>query len=175
MNRYVQNPRQGGFVVFCEMQIQFWTIGKNHEQYVEAGISDFTKRINNYFSASWKIIPSIKNASLHTEQDLKRKEGELISKMLEVQDYLVALDEKGRSFNSVQLSYFIQQRANESSKNLIFLIGGAYGLDPAILKRANHSWSLSALTFPHQLVRLILSEQVYRACTILRNEKYHHN
>lgn len=157
------------------MQIQFWTIGKNHEQYVETGISDFTKRINNYFPATWKIIPSIKNASLHTEQDLKRKEGELIFKMLDTQDYLVTLDENGRTFTSVQLSSFIQQRANESSRNLVFLIGGAYGLDPAVLKRANHIWSLSTLTFPHQLVRLILSEQIYRACTILRNEKYHHS
>ena len=157
------------------MQIQFWTIGKNHEQYVEAGITDFTKRINNYFPASWKIIPSIKNASLHTELELKRKESELIFKILDAQDYLVTLDEKGRSFNSIQLSYFIQQRANESSKKLIFLIGGAYGLDPDVLNRADYIWSLSALTFPHQLVRLILSEQIYRACTILRNEKYHHS
>ena len=157
------------------MQIQFWTIGKNHEQYVDTGISDFTKRINNYFPAAWKIIPSIKNASLHTEQDLKRKEGELIFKMLDTQDYLVTLDENGRPFTSVQLSSFIQQRANESARNLIFLIGGAYGLDADVLKRANHIWSLSALTFPHQLVRLILAEQIYRACTILRNEKYHHS
>ena len=157
------------------MHIQFWTIGKNHEPYIDAGISDFTKRINNYFPASWKIIPSIKNASLHTEQDLKRKEGELILKSLDAQDYLVTLDENGRSFTSVQLSSFVQQRANDSSRNLIFLIGGAYGLDPSILKRANHIWSLSALTFPHQLVRLILTEQIYRACTILRNEKYHHS
>jgi 23S rRNA (pseudouridine1915-N3)-methyltransferase len=156
------------------MQIQFWSIGKNHEPYVETGISDFTRRINNYFPASWKIIPTIRNASLHTYDDLKKKEGEIILKMLNPSDYLVTLDENGRPFNSPQLSYFLQQRANDSSKNLIFLIGGAYGLDAAVLKRANHSWSLSGLTFPHQLVRLILSEQIYRACTILRNEKYHH-
>ena len=174
MNRYVQNPRQGGFVVLCEMQIHFWTIGKNHEHYVDEGISDFTRRINNYFPATWKIIPTIKNASLHTGQELKRKEGEIILKMLGTQDYFVTLDENGRTFNSSQLSNFIQQRANDSTKNLVFLIGGAYGLDPDVLKRANHNWSLSPLTFPHQLVRLILSEQIYRACTILRNEKYHH-
>jgi 23S rRNA (pseudouridine1915-N3)-methyltransferase len=111
---------------------------------------------------------------LHTENDLKKKEGEIILKMIASQDYLVTLDENGRSFNSIQLSYFLQQRANDSAKNLIFLIGGAYGLDVAVLKRANHVWSLSDLTFPHQLVRLIISEQIYRACTILRNEKYNH-
>ena len=72
------------------------------------------------------------------------------------------------------LAQFIQDRANESNKNLIFLIGGAYGLDEAVLTRADNRWSLSQLTLPHQLVRLLLAEQVYRACTILRNEKYHH-
>lgn len=152
-----------------------WTIGKSHEHYVDAGISDFTKRINNYFSVSWKIIPSIKNASRYTEQDLKRKEGEVVLKMLEQQDNLIVLDEKGKQLNSIQLSTFIQLRANDSVKNLIFLIGGAYGTDDAVLKRANYTWSLSPLTFPHQLVRLILAEQIYRACTILRNEKYHHS
>jgi 23S rRNA (pseudouridine1915-N3)-methyltransferase len=156
------------------MQIQFWSIGKNNETYVDVGITDFTRRINNYFPASWKIIPTIRNASLHTENDLKKKEGEIILKMIASQDYLVTLDENGKSFNSVQLSYFLQQRANDSAKNLIFLIGGPYGVDAAVLKRANHIWSLSDLTFPHQLVRLIISEQIYRACTILRNEKYHH-
>lgn len=156
------------------MQIHFWTIGKDHEPYVHAGISDFTRRINNYFPASWKIIPSIRNASLHAEDDLKKKEGAIILKMLNARDYLVTLDENGRPFNSLQLSSFMQQRVNDSARNLIFLIGGAYGLDALVLKRANHIWSLSQLTFPHQLVRLILAEQIYRACTILRHEKYHH-
>ena len=94
--------------------------------------------------------------------------------LLKKEDFLVALDEKGNEFSSVGLSQFIQQRANDRTKNLIFLIGGAYGLDKTVLQRANFRWSLSALTFPHQLVRLILAEQVYRACSILRNEKYHH-
>lgn len=141
---------------------------------MDGGIRDFTKRINNYFPASWKIIPTIRNASLHTENDLKKKEGEIILKMLNSHDYLVSLDENGKSFDSIQLSHFLQQRANDSAKNLIFLIGGAYGIDASVLKRSNHLWSLSDLTFPHQLVRLIISEQIYRACTILRNEKYHH-
>jgi 23S rRNA (pseudouridine1915-N3)-methyltransferase len=86
----------------------------------------------------------------------------------------VALEERGKQINSVALADLLQARANESTRQLIFLIGGAYGLDEAILQRANYKWSLSTLVFPHQLVRLILSEQVYRACTILKNEKYHH-
>jgi 23S rRNA (pseudouridine1915-N3)-methyltransferase len=157
------------------MQIQFWSVGKNHEQYVEDGITDFTKRIANYFPVSWKIIPVPRNAGLMTEADLKRKEAEAILKALEPNDYLVVLDERGKNLTSVQLSEFLQLRANESTKQLIFLIGGAFGLDVTVLQRANFKWSLSSLTFPHQLVRLILSEQVYRACSILRNEKYHHS
>lgn len=152
------------------MKISIWSIGKGHEDYVKRGIEDFTQRIGRYYPVEWQLIPSPKNAT----NDLKRKEGELILNMLQKDDYLVALDERGKQFSSEALAAFIQTRANESCKRLVFLIGGAYGLDEAILKRAGHTWSLSQLVFPHQLVRLILSEQIYRACTILRNEKYHH-
>ena len=109
-----------------------------------------------------------------SEMDLKKKEGEIVLEWLNKDDLLVALDERGKQFTSEMLADFIMKRSNESVKNLVFLIGGAFGLDEAVLKRANYKWSLSSLTFPHQLVRLILAEQVYRACTILRNEKYHH-
>jgi 23S rRNA (pseudouridine1915-N3)-methyltransferase len=108
------------------------------------------------------------------EPDLKRTEGRIVLDWLQKDDYLVALDEHGKEMTSDKLASFIQTRANESAKRVVFLIGGAYGLDAEVLKRADHSWSLSLLTFPHQLVRLILAEQIYRACTIIRNEKYHH-
>jgi len=88
---------------------------------------------------------------------------------------LVLLDERGQTFTSPKLASFIQQRANESTRKIVFLIGGAFGVDETVFTRANFFWSLSPLVFPHMLVRLILAEQVYRACTILRNEKYHHN
>lgn len=156
------------------MNIQFWTIGKVHELYVSDGINDFTKRLNNYFNTSWKIIPSSKYASSLSEPDLKKKEAEAVFAALAPTDYLVALDERGKMLSSSQLSTFLQQRTNESVRNIVFLIGGAYGIDESLLQRANFRWSLSPLTFPHQLVRLILSEQIYRACTIMRNEKYHH-
>jgi len=106
--------------------------------------------------------------------DLKKKEAEMILDWLTKDDCLVALDEHGKEMSSTKLAEFIQGRANESIKTLVFLVGGAFGLDNMILQRANYKWSLSQLTFPHQLVRLILAEQVYRACTIIRNEKYHH-
>jgi len=156
------------------MKIQFWSIGKNNESYVKEGIEDFTQRISKYFPVEWNIIPVPKNAGMMSEMDLKKKEGETILAWLKKDDYLVALDERGKQMNSEKLSEFIQARANESFKTLVFVIGGAFGLDQTVLKKANYTWSLSPLTFPHQLVRLILAEQVYRACTIIRNEKYHH-
>jgi 23S rRNA (pseudouridine1915-N3)-methyltransferase len=156
------------------MKLQLWSIGKEHEAYVKAGIDDFTKRISRYYPVEWRIIPAPKNAGLLSQPELKKKESEILLEGLAKDDYLVALDERGRQMGSDGLAQFIQLRANESTKNLVFLIGGVYGLDEAVLKRADHCWSLSQLTLPHQLVRLLLAEQLYRACTILRNEKYHH-
>ena len=156
------------------MKIWFWSIGKAHDSYVKEGIAEFTKRISKYFPVEWTIIPVPKNAGMLSEMDLKKREGETVLQWLKPDDYLIALDEHGKQFSSEGLSDFLQERASASTKNLVFLIGGAFGLDAAVLKRAQMKWSLSQLTFPHQLVRLILAEQVYRACTILQNEKYHH-
>ena len=156
------------------MKIQFWSIGKNHEPYVKQGVEDFTHRISKYFPVEWNIIPVPKNAGMLSEMDLKKKEGETILAWLKKDDYMIVLDEHGKEMGSGELAEFIQARANESIKTLVFVIGGAFGLNEAVLKKANYKWSLSQLTFPHQLVRLILAEQVYRACTIIRNEKYHH-
>jgi 23S rRNA (pseudouridine1915-N3)-methyltransferase len=156
------------------MKFQFWSVGKMHEPFIKPGVEAFTKRISNYYAVDWNIISPPKNAGLLSEADLKKKEAGIILNALAKEDYLVALDERGRSMTSENLANFIQTRANESARQLIFLIGGAYGLHESVLQRAGYKWSLSLLTFPHQLVRLILAEQVYRACTIIRNEKYHH-
>ncbi len=156
------------------MKISFWAIGKNHEGYIKPGVEEFTGRISRYYKVDWNLIPAPKNAGMMSEMDLRKKEGEIILEWLDKDDWLVVLDEKGKQMSSEKLANFIQARANESIKNLIFLIGGAYGIDDAVLKRADHKWSLSQLTFPHQLVRVLLAEQIYRACTINRNEKYHH-
>ena len=155
------------------MKIQFWTVGKSHESYVKEGVEIFTKRISNYYPVQWNILPMPKNAGAMGENELKIKEGEMILSMLKKEDYLIVLDERGKQINSEGLAAFLQLRANESEKNIVFLIGGAYGVSNNVMQRANYSWSLSQLVFPHQLVRLILAEQIYRACSILRNEKYH--
>lgn len=156
------------------MKIQFWSIGKANESHVEEGIQLFTKRITNYYPVQWQIISSPKNAAVMSEVDLKQKEGETILGLLKKEDYLVLLDERGKQLSSEGLAEFIQQRANESQKNIIFLIGGAFGVSKEVMDRANYKWSLSQLVFPHQIVRMLLAEQVYRACSINRNEKYHH-
>ncbi|MEP7254669.1 MAG: 23S rRNA (pseudouridine(1915)-N(3))-methyltransferase RlmH [Ferruginibacter sp.] len=157
------------------MKFQFWSVGKNHEPYVKEGVEIFTKRISNYYPVEWNILPMPKNSAMLSEMDLKKKEGEMIIGFLQKEDYLVLLDENGKQLTSEELANFIQLRANDSIKNIVFLIGGAYGVSDAVKKRANFQWSLAKLVFPHQLVRLILTEQVYRACSINRNEKYHHS
>lgn len=157
------------------MKIQLWSIGKTHEAHVKDGIELFTKRINFYYPAEWKILQPPKNAASLSNQELKSKEAELILSSLKKEDYLVLLDERGKQVNSEGLATFMQQRADEGIKNLVFLIGGAFGVSAEIMQRAEFNWSLSNLVFPHQLVRFILAEQIYRACTINRNEKYHHS
>ena len=156
------------------MKLHFWSVGKTDEPFVKEGVEMFSKRIQHYYPAQWKLIASPKNAASLSVNDLKKSEGETLLSFLQPEDVLIALDERGKQFTSEQFAQLIEKQANESARNLIFLIGGAYGLSDAVLKRAKVKWSLSHLVFPHQLVRLILAEQVYRACTIIRNEKYHH-
>jgi 23S rRNA (pseudouridine1915-N3)-methyltransferase len=156
------------------LKLHLWSVGKSHESYVEEGIHLFTKRLQSYFPAAWNIIPLPKNSGQLSPEMLKSKESESILQGIKKEDYLILLDEKGKSMSSMKLAEFLQKRANEGSRNLIFLIGGAFGVSEEIKQRADFTWSLSDLVFPHQLTRLILAEQLYRACTILRNEKYHH-
>ncbi len=157
------------------MKIHLWSVGKAHETYVKQGIELFTKRVSHYYPVDWKIFPVAKNSDLIDLNSIKKSESAPIFNALNQDDVLIVLDERGKNWSSTDLADFIQQRANESARNIIFLIGGAYGVHESILKRSQYTWSLSKLVFPHQLVRLILSEQIYRACTIIRNEKYHHS
>jgi len=153
------------------MKISIWSVGKNHEAYIKDGVAEFTKRISHYYPIDWQIIaPSKANQPIA----IKKEEAQNIMKQMASNDVLILLDETGKMLSSPGLAQLIQQKANQSTQKIIFLIGGAYGVSDDIKKRANHTWSLSQLVFPHMLVRLILSEQIYRACSILANEKYHH-
>lgn len=157
------------------MKIWFWSVGKKHESYVQEGVEMFTKRISHYYPIDWFIIPSPKNSASLSELDLRKKEGETLLGFLQQDDHLVLLDEKGKLFHTEELALFLNRKSDENIRNLIFFIGGAYGVSDAVKQRADLQWSLSPLVFPHQLVRLVLAEQIYRACTITRNEKYHHS
>lgn len=156
------------------MKLALWSVGKAHDRQYAAAIEAFTERIEKYYPASWQIIPPPKNAASLDTATLKKLEGQLIINQLKSTDYLVLLDEKGKMFSSPQLASFIEQLASESQRKVVFLIGGAFGVDETVRQRANKVWSLSQLVFPHMLVRLILAEQLYRACSIIRGEKYHH-
>lgn len=156
------------------MKIQFWSIGKPHDNYVKYGIEDFTKRVQKYYPVEWKIVSAAKQTTNTTEADVKKNEATHVLQLIHKDDVLVLLDETGKQITSPQLAALVEKFANASAKQLIFLIGGAFGVAAEVKHRANFIWSLSPLVFPHQLVRLILAEQVYRACTIIRNEKYHH-
>jgi 23S rRNA (pseudouridine1915-N3)-methyltransferase len=156
------------------MKVQLWSVGKTHDSYVSQGVEDFTNRISKYFPVEWKLFPPAKQTPNSTAAEIKKSEAIVILNALQKDDYLILLDEKGKQISSPQLAAFIEARANSSVRQLIFLIGGAFGVDEQIKLRANFTWSLSHLVFPHQLVRLLLTEQIYRACSIIRNEKYHH-
>jgi len=153
------------------MKISIWSVGKNNESYIKEGVAEFTKRISHYYPIDWQIIAPSKATQ---PAAIKKEEAQNIMKPMASTDVLILLDETGKMLNSPGLAQLIQQKANQSNQKIIFLIGGAYGVSDDIKKRANHTWSLSQLVFPHMLVRLILSEQIYRACSILANEKYHH-
>ncbi|MEJ7626804.1 MAG: 23S rRNA (pseudouridine(1915)-N(3))-methyltransferase RlmH [Ferruginibacter sp.] len=155
------------------MKLHLVSVGKPHDSYVKEGTEMFTKRIAHYFPVQWHIISSTKQVN-GNETLQKQKDAEAIFPLIQKDDYLIVLDERGKQMDSMELAAFLQLRANESKKNIFFLIGGAYGVHETLIKRANYTWSLSRLVFPHQLVRLVLSEQLYRACSILKNENYHH-
>ncbi|HVE60602.1 MAG TPA: 23S rRNA (pseudouridine(1915)-N(3))-methyltransferase RlmH, partial [Chitinophagaceae bacterium] len=115
------------------MKLSIWAVGKNHEPYVKEGVEEFTKRISNYFSIEWNIISLPKTLGLLSLSDSKKKEANIVLQKLKQDDFLVTLDENGKQFNSEGIASFLQQRANESTKQVVFLIGGAYGLDDELL------------------------------------------
>jgi 23S rRNA (pseudouridine1915-N3)-methyltransferase len=153
------------------LKLSILSVGKSHDAYIKEGVEQFTKRISHYYAIDWQIITPSK---LTEPSQIKKTEATSILKALATTDVLVLLDEKGKMLSSPGLAKLIQQKANQSANRIVFLIGGAYGVDDEIKSRANFTWSISELVFPHMLVRLILSEQIYRACSILANEKYHH-
>jgi len=157
------------------MNIKLLSIGKTDNKSLQTLIDDYTKRLSFYIKFDAETIPDIKNAKNLSETQQKEKEGELILGKIGTSDHLVLLDEKGKTFTSIQFSQELQKKMNSGIKTLVFVIGGPYGFSDAVYAKANGRISLSAMTFSHQMVRLFFIEQLYRGFTILKGEPYHHN
>jgi len=156
------------------MTIKLLAIGKTDSASLQDLIVGYEKRLRHYIKFELEIIPDIKNAKNLSEAQQKEKEGELILKNLNATDVLVLLDENGKQFGSVEFSDYLQKKMNSGIKQLVLVIGGPYGFSDTIYTKAQAKISLSKMTFSHQMVRLFLVEQLYRAFTILKNEPYHH-
>lgn len=155
------------------MKTELILVGKTTNKHFVACINDYVERIGHYMPFSITTIPELKNAKSLSEDQQKEREGELIMKQLQASDTVVLLDEHGSQMRSIEFASWLQKMQN-SARRLVFIIGGPYGFSPALYQRANQKISLSPMTFSHQMVRLVFTEQIYRACTILKGEPYHH-
>ena len=156
------------------MQLNILCIGKTGKKFLEEGEAEYLKRLSNYIPVQLTVIPDIRNAKSLSEQQIRQKEGLLFLEKIGPKETVILLDERGKQFDSVAFSDFLQEQFNRGGKQVFFLIGGPYGFSDEIYKRANGQLSLSKMTFSHQMVRLFFIEQLYRAMTILRGEPYHH-
>ena len=155
------------------MKTELLLVGKTINKHFVAGINDYVERIGHYIPFAITIIPELKNTKALTEQQQKDREGELILKQIQSSDTVVLLNEHGEEFRSIELASWLEQK-QQTARRLVFVIGGAYGFSQAVYDRANEKVSLSKMTFSHQMVRLIFTEAIYRACTIIKGEPYHH-
>ena len=156
------------------MKITLLTVGKTDRDWVRQGLDIYVSRLKHYIPVSMVEIPELKNVSALSKEQIKAKEGELILKNIRPADDLILLDEHGREYTSVELAKVIQEKISYTGKDMVFVIGGAYGFSPDVYSRANSRISLSKMTFSHQMVRAIFAEQLYRAFTIMKGEPYHH-
>lgn len=148
-------------------------VGKTNGKLFNEGIDDYAKRIGHYTPFAVKVLPELKSTKSLSESQQKDKEGKMILKSISPSDLVVLLDEHGTEYRSMEFAKWIEKRRNGGS-DLVFVIGGPYGFSPDVYNRADALISLSRMTFSHQMVRLIFVEQLYRACTIIKGEPYHH-
>ena len=156
------------------MKIKLLAIGKTDDKNLQTLIEAYQNRLKHYINFEIDVIADIKNVKNLTEAQQKEKEGELILKKLTATDVLILLDEKGTQSSSVAFSEYLQKKMNAGVKQLVLVIGGPYGFSEAVYQQAQGKISLSKMTFSHQMIRLFVVEQLYRANTILKNEPYHH-
>lgn len=157
------------------MQVEIWSVGKENESFIDEGLKYYFQKIRPYNPVDLVLLQLPKKLATTDADKAKLLEEEMILKKLQPHHYLVLLDERGKLLTSPQWAQQFQQMMNMGTKTLVILIGGAFGVTDNIRKQAKQVWSLSHLVFPHQLVRLMVAEQVYRAFSILNNSPYHHS
>ena len=157
------------------MKIECWHIGKTNASYLQEGYAIYEQRLKRYLPFNTLVIPDVKSGKKSSPAQIKKKEGESVLQRLQAEDYLILLDEKGKSYSSRQLAVQLERWMLLSHRRLIFLIGGAYGFDDNLYTRADAQLSLSPMTFSHQMIRLFFLEQLYRAVSILKNLPYHND
>ena len=161
-------------IAYLSMKIALLTVGKTDRDWVKQGMDIYVSRLKHYIPFSITEIPELKNVSSLSKEQIKTKEGELILKNIRPNDDLILLDEHGKELSSVEFARLLQDKISYIGKDIVFVIGGAYGFSEEVYKRANSKLSLSRMTFSHQMVRAIFAEQIYRAFTIIKGEPYHH-
>ncbi len=157
------------------MKITFIMTGKTAETYLNEGTGIYEKRLRHYISFEPLVIDLPRPMKNSSPAELKSNEAKLIMRHLSPDDHVILLDEKGTEYTSGEFATYLQKLMNKGIKNCVFVAGGPFGFDPSVYERSDDSLSLSRMTFTHQMVRLVFTEQVYRAMTILRNEQYHHD
>lgn len=155
------------------MKTELILVGKTTDKLYAHGIDDYSERITHYMPFGITTIPALKNTKSLSEEQQKTAEGELILKQIQPSDTVVLLDERGAERTSMETAAWLQHK-QQTTRRLVFVIGGPYGFAEAVYKRADEKISLSRMTFSHQMVRLVFAEQLYRACTIIKGENYHH-
>jgi len=156
------------------MKLKIIFVGKTEVDYLKTGIDIYLKRLQNYLPTEMIVIPALKNTKALNIEQQKVKEGKLILDKINTSDFVVLFDEKGKEFRSIEFANYFQNKMNSGIKSLCFIIGGPYGFSADVYTKANQKIALSKMTFSHQMIRLILLEQCYRAMSILKNEPYHH-
>ena len=156
------------------MKIKLIVIGKTKSKFLLDGENEYVKRLKHYCKFSELIISDIKNGGKLSKKELKEKEGNLVLGSIKNNDYVILLDDKGLTLSSIGFAELLNKKMVLSTSELVFIVGGAFGFSESVYKRANTKLSLSKMTFSHQMVRIIFKEQLYRAFTILKGEKYHH-
>lgn len=158
----------------CAMHITLLTVGKTDIPWVREGLNMYVSRLCHYVPFTLTEIPELKNVSSLDSSRIRLREGELILKSVKPSDDVILLDERGKEYRSLEFSAMLEEKLSRGGRDMVFVIGGAYGFSQKVYDRADGKISLSKMTFSHQIVRTIFAEQLYRAFTIMRGEPYHH-